>query len=221
MDIGQLRWQGARQQIEATQIHLDWSPSALLQGRLDIAELSIAALHITTTPSQTPTPAPTDLQLPLTVNAKKLSILKLSVDDGFTATDLAASFSSDGRQHQLYDVHGLTGGIAVTGAPVSTASPPCRCRQRRDFRQLDERTSARPDRQRPAERIALTAVATQASPARPRSRFTPSPTPLSPAPASSLKTSTRPPGSPARRRPNSASPPTSHRKATASSAASA
>ena len=163
LEIGQLRWQGATQQIEATQIHLDWSPSALLHGTLDIAELSIAALHIVTTPSDTPTPAPINLQLPFTVNAKKLAILKLSVGDGFTATDLAASFSSDGRQHQLADVHALTGGIAITGrASLDGLAPLPLAASAEISGQLDERPLALAlTANGPLERIALTAVATQ------------------------------------------------------------
>lgn len=163
MTIGQLRWQGARQQIEATQIHLDWSPSALLRGSLDIAELSIAALHIVTTPSDTRTPAPTDLQLPLTVNAKKVQILKLSVGDAFTATDLAASFTSDGRQHQLENVHALTGGIAISGrASLDGLAPMPLAASAEISGQLDERPLALTlTASGPLERIALSAVATQ------------------------------------------------------------
>lgn len=163
LDIGQLRWQGADLQIEATQIHLDWSPSALFRGRLDIAELSIASLHIVTAPSDTPTPAPTDLQLPVTVNAKKLAILKLSVGAGFTATDLAASFTSDGRQHQLADVHALTGGIAITArASLDGLAPLPLTASAEISGQLDERPLALAlTANGPLERIALTAVATQ------------------------------------------------------------
>lgn len=163
MDIGRLSWQSAKQQIEATQLHLDWTPSALLQGRLDIAELSIAALHIVTTPSDTATPAPTDLQLPVTVNAKKLSILKLSVGTGFTATDLAASFSSDGRQHQLDDVHALTGGIAINArASLDGLAPMPLAASAEISGQLDQRPLALAlTANGPLERIALTAIATQ------------------------------------------------------------
>ncbi|MGB4063301.1 MAG: translocation/assembly module TamB domain-containing protein [Azonexus sp.] len=163
MDIGQLRWQAAKQQIEAKQIHLDWSPSALFRGALDIAELSIADLHIVTTPSDTPTPAPTDLQLPVTVNAKKLVILKLSVGDAFTATDLAASFTSDGRQHQIEDLHALTGGIAITGSASLDGLAPLPLAASAEISgQLDERPLALAlTANGPLERIALTAVATQ------------------------------------------------------------
>ena len=163
MDIGQLRWQSATLQIEATQVHLDWAPSALLRGTLDIAELSITALHIVTTPSDTPTPVPTDLQLPVTVNAKKLAILKLSVDDGFTATDLAASFASDGRQHRIDDLHALTGGIAITGrASLDGLAPFPLAASAEISGQLDERPLAMSlTANGPLERIAISAVATQ------------------------------------------------------------
>jgi translocation and assembly module TamB len=162
-DIGELRWQGANQQIEATQIHLDWTPSALLHGSLDVAELSIASLHIVTAPSKTPTPAPTDLQLPFTVNAKKLAILKLSLGDGFTATDLTARFTSDGCQHQLEDFKALTGGIAIAGRAALDGLPPLPLAASADISgQLDERPLAMSlTANGPLERIALTAVATQ------------------------------------------------------------
>jgi translocation and assembly module TamB len=71
LDIGQLRWQAPDLQIDATEIHLDWTPASLLHGVLQIAELRMSSLHIASTPSPTPTPAPTDLQLPVAVNAKK------------------------------------------------------------------------------------------------------------------------------------------------------
>lgn len=163
MDIGQLRWQSADQQIEAKQIHLDWTPSALLHGSVDIAELSIASLHIVSAPSDTKTPPPTDLQLPVTVNAKKLSISKLSVGEGFAATDLAASFTSDGRQHQLADIHALTGGIAITGrAGLDGLAPLPLTASAAISGQLDERPLAMSlTANGPLERIAVTAVATQ------------------------------------------------------------
>ena len=87
LDIGQLRWQDADLKIEASQTHLDWSPAALLHGTLDIAELRVDALRIVSAPSDTATRPPGDLQLNLTVNAKKVQILKLSVDAHFTATE--------------------------------------------------------------------------------------------------------------------------------------
>ncbi|PKO48275.1 MAG: hypothetical protein CVU31_06360 [Betaproteobacteria bacterium HGW-Betaproteobacteria-4] len=163
LDIGQLRWQGADLQVEATQIHLDWSPAALLHGTLDIAELSIASLHIVSTPSDTPAPAPTDLQLPLTVNAKKLAILKLSLGDGFTASDLAASFSSDGRQHRLTNFKALTGGIALSAEASLDGRAPLPLTARADIAgQLDERPLALAlTANGPLEHLALKAVATQ------------------------------------------------------------
>ncbi|NTV69890.1 MAG: hypothetical protein HGA71_07065 [Azonexaceae bacterium] len=162
LDIGQLRWQGATLQVDATQIHLDWSPSALLRGHAEIAELSIAALHIVTAPSDTPALAPSDLQLPCTVNAKKVVILKLSVDGGFMATDLAASFTSDGRQHRLDDFKALTGGIAVTGrAGLDGLAPMPLAASAEISGQLDQRPLAVAlTASGPLERIALTAVAT-------------------------------------------------------------
>jgi translocation and assembly module TamB len=163
VDIGLLRWQSADLQVEARQIHLDWSPQALLRGRLDIAELSIAQLHIVSTPSSTPTPAPTDLQFPLAVNAGKITIAKLSYGDSFAASDLVARFSSDGRQHRLDDFRGLTGDIVLRGDASLDGLGPMPLVARADISgQLDQRPLALSlTASGPLERIALAAVATQ------------------------------------------------------------
>lgn len=163
LDIGQLRWQGATLQVEATQIHLDWSPSALLHATLDIAELSIASLRIVTTPSDTPTPPPTDLQLPLTVDAQNVAILQFSLGDKFTASDLAARFSSDGRLHRLDDFKALTGGIAISGRATLDGLAPLPLTASADISgQLDERPLALAlTASGPLDRLALAAVATQ------------------------------------------------------------
>lgn len=163
MEIGQLRWQAADLQVEASQIHLDWSPSALLQGRLDMAELRIANLHITSNANSPPSPAPTDLRLPVAVNIQKIAVGTLRHGDAFTATDLAARFTSDGRQHRLEDFHALTGGIAMTGqASLDGLAPLALTASAEVSGQLEQRPLAlRLNANGQLDRIALTALASQ------------------------------------------------------------
>ncbi|MBL8428279.1 MAG: translocation/assembly module TamB domain-containing protein [Dechloromonas sp.] len=163
LEIGQLRWHGADLQVEANEVQLDWSPASLLSGTLDITGLTAASLHIATTPSSAPTPPPNDLQLPLAVDAKKLAISTLHVDDSFTATDLAARFSSDGRRHQLDDLKVSTGGIAIVGHAIVDGLAPLPLEASAQVSgQLDDRPLALSLTARgPLDRVAVSAVATQ------------------------------------------------------------
>ncbi|HSG23285.1 MAG TPA: hypothetical protein VLA64_10065, partial [Azonexus sp.] len=74
LKIETLSWETPDLQVRAEQIHLDWSPDALLHSGLQIAELSLGKLHITSAPNSQPTPAPETLLLPVTVNVQKLTI---------------------------------------------------------------------------------------------------------------------------------------------------
>ena len=115
LDIATLSWETADLQLRAEQIHLDWSPTALLQSGLQIAELSLGKLHITSTPSIEPTPPPTSLLLPVTVNVKKLAISRLEYGNTFVADRISGQLSSDGRQHHLSDFQIETSGASLHG----------------------------------------------------------------------------------------------------------
>lgn len=93
--------------IDARTVALDWSASALLRGRLDIARLSVDELRVATSPSDEAPVVPTSLQLPLSLNAQ-VEIGRLVLADYATpAVDnivldvLHAQVDSDGRAHRL------------------------------------------------------------------------------------------------------------------------
>ncbi len=93
--------------IDARAVALDWSASALLRGRLDIARLSVDELRIATSPSDEAPVVPTSLELPLSLNAQ-VEIGRLVLADYATpAVDnivldaLHAQVESDGRTHRL------------------------------------------------------------------------------------------------------------------------
>ena len=71
--IGWLRWQQDGLSVEAQQVQINWVPAALWQRELLLRELSIGKLVIDDQrPPQAvaPTPVPTDLSLPIRVQAK-------------------------------------------------------------------------------------------------------------------------------------------------------
>ena len=71
--IGWLRWQRDGLSVEAQQVQINWVPAALWQRELLLRELSIGKLVIDDQrPPQAmaPTPVPTDLSLPIRVQAE-------------------------------------------------------------------------------------------------------------------------------------------------------
>lgn len=125
LSIATLRWQAPDLQVQAEQIHVAWSPAALLRGSLHIAELSVEKLHIITVPNDDePTPPPTDLRLPLGLEVQKMRIATLEYGNVFTATDIGGTLSSDGRQHRLIDFQARTADVAITAQATLDGAPP-------------------------------------------------------------------------------------------------
>lgn len=163
LDIGQLSWQGADLQIEATQLHLEWTPSLLFSGALEIAQLSAGRLAITARPSPEPTVEPGKIRLPLAVDAKKVEISEFSWGDGFTATELTGRLLSDGRHHQLDDFHLNTAGVALNGRATLDGMAPLPIKASLDIAgRLDQRPLAVSLKASgPLARMAISAEATQ------------------------------------------------------------
>jgi len=163
LDFGQLRWTSPDLQIEVQQLRLDWSPSALLGGRLQVAELQVASLQISSQPGTAPTPAPSELRLPLAVEIQKLAIARFDYGDTLTGNDLVARFSSDGQRHRLEGFQARSAGIAVTGRASLDGAAPLPLEASAEIAgQFEQRPLAMAiTAQGPLERIALAAVATQ------------------------------------------------------------
>ena len=112
-----------RVSIEA--LSLDWTPSALLSGRVDIAHLRVGAIDYSAAPSDDEAPTalepPARLTLPVGIRAREISLARLSVlpwhettettpgretppderEPSFEIHDLAAALVSDGRTHHV------------------------------------------------------------------------------------------------------------------------
>jgi translocation and assembly module TamB len=94
--------------ITAHDIHLTWRPASLLSGGLEIDELGAQDIEVLSRPAlPSKNGLPENLQLPLPVLIKKVSLGALRIiseENGvpyFSATNLAASLESNGRQHHV------------------------------------------------------------------------------------------------------------------------
>ncbi|MBK7463942.1 MAG: translocation/assembly module TamB domain-containing protein [Betaproteobacteria bacterium] len=163
LDIATLSWETADLQLRAEQIHLDWSPTALLQSGLQIAELSLGKLHITSAPSTEPTPPPTSLLLPVAVNVKKLVISRLEYGNTFVAERISGQLSSDGRQHHLSDFQIETSGASLHGEATLDGAAPLPLNASAEITGLLEQhpLALSLKASGPLERIALAAIAHQ------------------------------------------------------------
>lgn len=175
LDVDRFRWQSPSLQIEADSVHLDWSPSDLLQGALEVAELSASRLSILSQPSDSPSTLPASLELPLTVNAKKVSISQILWGKAVIMEALNTALSSDGRQHRLSEFSARLAGIALSGEARLDGAAPFPLEARAEIAgQLDQRPLAMQlTAKGPLERLDLRAVATQGIEGHAETRLTP------------------------------------------------
>jgi translocation and assembly module TamB len=93
--------------IVSQNVTLHWQPGSLLSGLLEIASLAMDHIEIISPPSSEPRSLPQALELPVQIKLHKLDIgsMRILPDEGgkadFTATQLTASFFSDGRHHRV------------------------------------------------------------------------------------------------------------------------
>ncbi|MCK9259699.1 MAG: translocation/assembly module TamB domain-containing protein [Azoarcus sp.] len=124
-------------ELELEVLHLDWAPRALLSGRVQVADLTIARLDVRTRandePSQ-PLSLPDHLRLPVELQVSRIAVGALTVHhvaagealssdtaSVFSASDIALALASDGTRHRLQQLDAvlpfgklsLTGGIDV------------------------------------------------------------------------------------------------------------
>lgn len=123
-DLASLRWRSPDLELHAERIHLDWSPGALLQGRLQVAELSIGKLRLDLAGSDQKTPPPSALGLPLAVDLEKVAIFRLEIGDTFAADELAGRLSHDGEHYHLQDFSARSGDTRLTGQARLAAQAP-------------------------------------------------------------------------------------------------
>ncbi len=96
-------------------LQIDWSPAALLEGRLSIAQVVAARVAIEIAGSEEASAPPAGLRLPLAVDVNNIAISRLDYSKLFSIDDLQAAYLSDGTHHRLTGVRGQFDKTAITG----------------------------------------------------------------------------------------------------------
>lgn len=115
-------------QVTITDLRLDWYPSSLLHGRLELNDVRAGTVAVVTPSSNSDVPMPQDLSLPISlaltglhVDSLHLSILGDSAPY-FSAHDMDATLSSDGKQFEVHDLQGRSdfGQLRASGVMQAT-----------------------------------------------------------------------------------------------------
>jgi len=115
LQLSRLSWQDGALSVGLTELQLEWTPGALLDGQLHIATLSIGELRIEQADDGSPGGAPADLQLPLALTVEQLHIDTINYNGQALVGALAARLTSDGRQHRIEALSLHSGDIVITG----------------------------------------------------------------------------------------------------------
>ncbi|HJW25634.1 MAG TPA: translocation/assembly module TamB domain-containing protein [Rhodocyclaceae bacterium] len=99
--LREARWQDAGGAVRLKDVGVVWSPAALGQRRLDISQLTIAAVYIQPGPPKEPAALPASLRLPLALRIGEFRIGRLLRGETALAEDIAGSLESDGLRHRL------------------------------------------------------------------------------------------------------------------------
>lgn len=104
-----LRGKGGR--VEMADVRVHWQPLKLLQGELNISNLSVRQMEVLALPGDAPFVMPVTLRLPLAIDVEQLQIdtLQLSSRENappdFIAHALRTRFRADEQGHRLQDMH--------------------------------------------------------------------------------------------------------------------
>jgi translocation and assembly module TamB len=116
--------------VDVKALSIDWTLSALVGRRLDLAHLSAAEVRIATTSSTEPPIAPASLALPLALKAR-IDIARIVLADyaepavdGIVLRDVKAGIESDSVTHRLSDLALTTPWGALSGAVTLVGGAP-------------------------------------------------------------------------------------------------
>jgi translocation and assembly module TamB len=124
LEIETLRWRDETLQISLTQVHIDWSPDWLSQGRMSIKTLEIDSLRIDSIPGKTSSKLPDKIGLPFAVDIEKLQISRLLLGEQLLASTLTTRFNSDDKQYRLSDLRARSDAVQIHGsAQLATRTP--------------------------------------------------------------------------------------------------
>jgi translocation and assembly module TamB len=126
--IGRIRYEDEDVLVEARDATFEWSPLALVFGKVDVASLAAAAVTIRTKPTEGPSSLPEDIGLPLPIAVGRAEIGELVIDaDGSIVrfADVRLGYRGDAIAHRLTDVSGRAFGATIrNGRYALGARPP-------------------------------------------------------------------------------------------------
>ena len=150
-------------ELLAEDIHIEWTPAALLEGRVQIARLQAGSVRLTLAADQPPSPPPGELRLPLAIDVQQVDISSFEYASIFSASTISGRLSSNGQQHRLDKFEARSGSIVVHGDAVMDASAPLTIKAKAEISgNIDDHALAvGVEAQGPLERIELAIVARQ------------------------------------------------------------
>lgn len=113
--------------LSLTDLKLDWQPAALLQGQLQIQQLSLGSLRLTPGPEDAEAEAPPEqLTLPLAIELHQLELGALYLNDASTPLleNLQARLKSDADTHQLQQLQLTTAGLTLAASATLHGTAP-------------------------------------------------------------------------------------------------
>ncbi|MCX7891723.1 MAG: translocation/assembly module TamB domain-containing protein [Burkholderiales bacterium] len=125
--IGRIRYEDPDLAVEARAVSFDWSPLALVFGRVDVASLTAAAVTVTVKPSAAPATLPSDIGLPLPVRIGRAEVARLAIASGASTValdDVRAAYRGDAAAHRLDEVSGRAFGATLRDGRYAIAAKP-------------------------------------------------------------------------------------------------
>lgn len=111
VNIQQLVFRGDGWRVTLRDVQLEWNPTVLLRGELELLHLGARQLEILSVPSASPSVLPVSLGLPLSMNVMRLEIASFSVisaegaQPDFSATEVKAKLTGDALRLNLQSLH--------------------------------------------------------------------------------------------------------------------
>lgn len=143
LQLQTLKLQRGKTQITLNDLALDWSPTALLHGRLELNNVRVGAIAIVTPSSNSDMPMPQDLSLPFSLAISGLHVNSLHLSNlgdnapYFTALDIAATLSSDGRQFEVHSLQARSSFGQLRASGIMQATHPYALQAQADLTSMD------------------------------------------------------------------------------------
>lgn len=125
LSIATLRVKTVNFELVASDLTIEWMPAALLNGRVQIAKLRAAKIHLIPGPDTGSSPPPTEVLVPVAIDVQETDISTFEYGNIFAARNIAGRLTSNGQQHRLDNFEMRTGSILIHGdASLDGSSPP-------------------------------------------------------------------------------------------------